>query len=486
MKLRAIYNRPRIDRLFGQCVNYPLTSVVAGAGYGKTTAAAEFLKKAKIPYMLITPTSGDTEILWDKLCSGLENFSSNVADSLRVTGLPIDAWSVSRLVKLIREQCCNPFIVCIDDYQMLSEDSPVHTLIETLAFEKIENLHIIVLSRSQPNIRIGTLASKQMALCIDADSLAFDIKETDGYLTMRGLRLTKYAVEGIHESSGGWVSAIYLLGEGVRSGGNISHGKSINLLFEENLLKPFAEIDREMLYRISYFESFPLDMAVTALGMERFRKVIAALMHENAFITQDEKREYRFHPLLRDYLFSNCPEDEEQKAILRRAGLWYAARKDRKYLYSVELIMKSGCVEEYLSYFNKPHANNLNYYDMDAVFRMVTELDEEECIKYPFPYLQICFFLLLSGKKRYMEFAEKTLNLMRDYFEESDSVYRNTILGEIIIISRTTGFGQIDGSEEPLEKAAKLLNGRDSDILNPADPFTFGLPMLLHSEFMKS
>ena len=49
-----------------------------------------------------------------------------------------------------------------------------------------------------------------------------------------------------------------------------------------------------------------------------------------------------------------------------------------------------------------------------------------------------------------------------------------------------TGFGQTDGDGEPLEEAARLLSGRQSETLNPADPFTFGLPMLLHSEFMKA
>jgi len=486
VKLKTIYSRPRIDRLLGQCSDYPLTVVVAGAGYGKTTAAAEFLKKTAVPHMMITLTSGNADVFWDKLCSGMESCCKEAADHLRILGLPIGAWEVSRVVRLACEACKAPFIICIDDYQLLPEDSPVHTLVETLAFEKIDDLHILLLSRSQPNIRIGTLASKEMVLCVDADVLAFDVKETDGYLAMRGLRLTKSAVEGIHESSGGWVSAIYLLGEGLRAGGKNSRGRSIDSLFEENLINPLAEIDRDMLYRISYFESFPLDMAVTALGMERFRDVIAAMMRENAFITKNSKGEYRFHPLLRDYLYAHCPEDAEQKALYRRAVLWYAARKDRKYFYSVELVKKADCTEEYLALFNKPNASRLNYYDMASICRMANELPENTCLRYPFPFLQICFYLLLSGQNRYMTFAGTLLDRMNDFFAESSYEYRDIILAEIIVISRVTGFGQYGCGNEPLEEAAKLFCGRQSEILNPADPFTFGLPMLLHSEYMEA
>lgn len=484
VKLKTIYTRPRMDKLLAQTVDFPLTSVVAGAGYGKTTAAKEFLKKSDLLYAFVSLTDGDTDVFWDKLCAAVEKHSKDVAGALRVLGLPVGAWPVAQAVKLARKSCSCPFLLCVDDYQLLPDDSPVHRLVETLAFEDVPNLHILLLSRAQPNIRLYTLASKEMALCIDADTLAFSVPETDGYLAMRGLRLTKSAVESIHESSGGWVSAIYLLGEGLRAGGEIGRGKGIDALFEENLLKPLPEIDRDMLYRLSAFESFPLPMAVTALGMDRIRELVAALMRENAFITQDEKEEYRFHPLLRDYLRARCPQDEAQKAVYRRAALWYAARLDRKYFYSVELVKKADCVEEYLAFFNRPAANRLNYYDMGAICRLTMELPEELCLKYPFPYLQICFYLLLSGEKRYLLFAGKLLTMMRSYFASSDYKYRDTILGELLVISRITCFGQREGEGEPLEEAARLLSGRQSEILNPADPFTFGLPMLLHSEFM--
>lgn len=486
MKLKTIYSRPRMDKLLAQAIDYPLTSVVAGAGYGKTTAAMESLKKADVPYAFIPLTCGDPDVLWDKLCAAVEPHSHAAADALRVLGFPIGTWPVSRAVKLAREVCSRPFFLCVDDYQFLPDDSPVHTLVETLAFEDVPNLHILLLSRAQPNIRLYTLASKNMALCIDADTLAFNVAETEGYLAMRGLRLTKDAVESIFETSGGWVSAIYLLGEGIRAGGFISRSKDIDALFEENLLKRLPEIDRELLYRLSAFESFPLDMAVTALGMERIRELVATLLRENAFITKDEKDEYRFHPLLREYLFFHCPQDDRQKGVYRRASLWYAARQDRKHLYSIELVKNGDCVEEYLASFNKPGANRLNYYDIEAVSRLAMTLPDDLCLKYPFPYLQICFFLLLRGDKQYHPYAGRLFKIMQESFSQGDHPYRNIILAELIIIARATGFDFYQSDNDPLAEAGRLLGGRPSDVVNPADPFTFGLPMLLHIRYMKA
>lgn len=486
MKRKTIYTRLRIDKLLNESLDYPLTAVVAGAGYGKTTAAWEYLHKADVPYGFVTLTSGDGEVFWDKLCAAVRPLSNDAADALCVLGLPVGAWPVSRAVKLIREHCAKPFLLCVDDYQYLPEDSPVHALLETIAFEDIPNFHLLLLSRAQLNIRLATLASKEMALCIDAQTLGFTQKETDGYLTMRGLRLTKGVVDSICQSSGGWISAIYLLSEGIRTGGAVQKS-SIDTLFTENLLRPLAEPDRDALYRLSVFEAFTPDLAADALGTQRIRDVIAGLLRENAFITRDELGLLRFHPLLKDYLAARCPDDEQQKNVCRRAGLWSIAHKDSSPLVSVSLFEKAGCVEELLSLLNKPHAERINYHDMDAICRMVTELPAETCLTYPFPYLQLLFCMLLSGQKQAVTYAGKLLTMMRTYFtERTDAPWRDDILGELLVIARVAGFGSFEGEEEPLVRASRLLGGKPSDVLDPADPFTFGLPMLLHSEFMEA
>lgn len=482
MKIKTIFSRPRVDKLLNAVREYPLTAVVAGAGYGKTTAAKEYLNKADMPYAWVTLTDGDGEVFWDKLCTAVETRSTKAADKLRVIGLPENAWAISRASKLARENCAHPFAICVDDYQLLPDESPVHALVETLAFENIENLHVLLLSRTQPNIRLATLVSKDMAACIDVDALSFNDKETDGYLSMRGLRLTRDAVDSIHRLSGGWISAIYLLGEGVRSGRQIKNS-AIDELFTENLMRSLTDGDQESLCRLSVLEYFNPDIAAFALGTERIRDVITSLVRENAFITCDEYGWYRFHPLLQDYLAKRRPDDEMQKNVCRRAGLWCLENR-RKYVWllPVTLFEQAGCMEEFLSLLNTPDAGRINYRDLSAICRTVAALPAEKCIEYPFPYLQLIFYMLFSGDKQPMLLAGSMLEMMQQYFSTHETEYRNTILGELTVIARVTDFVKYEG--EPLYEAARLLNGKPSIILNPADPFTFGLPMQLHSEFM--
>ena len=108
MKIKTIYTRPRIDKLLGEATDYALVSVVAGAGYGKTTAVSEYLKKAGQPYVCITLTDGDPDVLWDKLCYGLEMYDQDTANELRLMGMPVEPWPLSRVVQIAKMKCSRP------------------------------------------------------------------------------------------------------------------------------------------------------------------------------------------------------------------------------------------------------------------------------------------------------------------------------------------------------------------------------------------
>lgn len=479
----SVFKRPRLNALLSSTADYPLVSLVAGAGFGKTTAAREYLRMARIPFAWVAITGSDEAVLWDNLCDAIEPHSHAVADQLRIIGLPADAWAVSCTIKLARESCTQPFIVCLDDCHLLAHDSPLYHLIEALAFEEIDNLHILLLSRAQPNIRLETLATKQLTFNIGSDELRFTASETKEYLAMRGLRLSSTLAETICNLSDGWISAIYLISEGMRTSGELQHGR-INMLFEENLLRPLAEIDREMLYRLSAFDCFPIDMAVYALGMERVRDVVDFLVRENAFITCDDRGVYRMHPLLRGFLASHCPHDELQKALLKRAGTWYLLHLDNQRPPTLGLFVQAGCVEEFLALANEPSSTVIRFSDIEELSRIASDLPKEYCLRYPFPYLRICFFLMLTGKRSSIRFARVIYQMMEDHFSQHEHPYRNRILGELLIIARVNGFGQFEGPDELLEQASHLLDGQPSITLSPFDPFTFGLPFLLHSEFM--
>jgi len=232
--------------------------------------------------------------------------------------------------------------------------------------------------------------------------------------------------------------------------------------------------------------------AEIALGNRRIRGIIQGLVNENAFITDDGGL-YSFHRLFHDYLLSHYTYDDYEKEVYRRAGLWLL-KQGSQYSsgFTVKFMEKAGCIEEYLSLINHSNQTSPNYYDIEAICKMVSKLPEDYCIIYPFPYLHMVFFMLLSGNRAYMALGRHIQEKMKNYFwgtygnERITQEEWNIVKGELEVISRVVGFTSDDVSNDSLVEASLFLGGRESEILQPCDPFTFGLPMLCQSEFMSS
>ena len=481
MNLASAFDRPRLDRLLAGLEHVPLAVVVAGAGYGKTTAAHLFLRHARHPVAWVPLTLGDAEAAWEKLCAALAGPAPAAANALRLLGLPRGERAVARGVAALRANLRGPLVVVFDDYHLLPAASPLHAFLDALAFETVPGLRLLLLSRVRPPIRIATLVSKGHCLVVNAAALAFDEAETAGYLASRGLRLAPRAVARIRHDTRGWISAIYLLGEGVRQGNPAAGRADIAALFEENLLAPLPPEERTLLSRVSEFDRFPVEMAVEALGSARIGGLLERLVAENAFVTREDEDLYSFHPLFREVLAARRPHDDEQRSILRRAGLWYLRRADRRYPYTIDLFERAGCRDDLLAELDKPRPIRFYHDDVSAVLRLARSLPESIALRHPGAALQFVFFLFLYGTPADAVLARRLADRLERAVAAGRSPRRNRVLGEIKIIRAIVG----QSSDVPgdLATAAHLLGGRDSCILRASHPFTFGLPMLLDCEF---
>jgi len=480
----SFYARTRIEQQLSHLQDYPLTVVVAGAGYGKTTTVSQYLRHNGTEYLWISITSPDEQLFWENLCQSCQRFGKDIADELTIIGIPQNDWLISRLVCFLGNHCLSPLVVCIDDWQNIGEGSHLGRLLGAIALSEIPNLHVVLLSRSLPKIKMHALLSKNRCMVIDENDLCFTKSEIAGYLSMRGLKLAPATIAKIQDVSEGWIAAIYLFGEAIRSGESIQNRGGIDKLLDEILMENITPRQRNMLVRLSGFDSFSEDMASTALGNNDIRKLLSFMLRENAFISINDHGEYIFHSLLKDYLSRQRKDDDAQKDIYHRAGLWSMSQTNRQHSFSISYFVKGGCIEEYLDFINRNSNYQLDYYDLDAMSTLVETLPDAFATKYPIPYLKIVFYLFLSGRNGAYKQAYRLFTYMWEYFSAHEHKDKDTVLGELLVISRIFGLGQLSDGE-PLQRAAILLKGHPSFILRNTDPFTFGLPLLLDSEYLQ-
>ena len=137
----SFYARTRIEQQLSHLQDYPLTVVVAGAGYGKTTTVSQYLRHNGTEYLWISITSPDEQLFWENLCQSCQRFGKDIADELTIIGIPQNDWLISRLVCFLGNHCLSPLVVCIDDWQNIGEGSHLGRLLGAIALSEIPNLH---------------------------------------------------------------------------------------------------------------------------------------------------------------------------------------------------------------------------------------------------------------------------------------------------------------------------------------------------------
>ena len=85
--------RERINDEFNHVFHFPLTIAVAAMGYGKTTAARDFLNHANVDYAWLSVESDESspQYIWDSFTRQLARTKPELGNQLRNLGFPIDA-----------------------------------------------------------------------------------------------------------------------------------------------------------------------------------------------------------------------------------------------------------------------------------------------------------------------------------------------------------------------------------------------------------
>lgn len=484
-KARYLLARPRISRLFKSGLQHPLFLIEAPSGYGKTTAVKTFLTAGKTPHFYTRLFSSDETLFWEEFLTGLGKISPILEEKCRVIGYPCTPTAIQLWVKAIAAHCRQGFIMAIDDFQALETESKVDHFFEALVGENLPHFRLIILSRRSPKFPLATWLSKALLFRLSKDDLAFTPSEVEAYLQLRGLHLSPAIVQQVVARAQGWISALYLLSEGILTQGSLNPSKDIAGLLEENLLSNLSSEQKEALIRLSEFEVFPLTLVTPALGYKEAESLVAKLAQENAFLSESEPGLYAFHPLLREYLQSLYRLDEEQKQVCLRAGLWYLKHPRYRYFFSVSLFAKADAIATLLQVSNAPGHNPFSLYDHAQLAELMLSLPQENALLYPYPYLHFIFYLLLAGETHNRDFALGLLDFMKRHFSLDSSLQGSRIYGELSVIEAVIGLGD-SSTPDLLLKAAKLLHHHPSEILSPNDPYTFGLPMLLDSEYTQS
>jgi LuxR family transcriptional regulator, maltose regulon positive regulatory protein len=336
----ALVNRLRVTKSF------PVATLTAPAGYGKTTLLAQWSTRDKraFAWVSIDERDNDPIVLLRHIAASLheiEPLDDHVLDALGSPGDSIWTAVVPRLGAALAS-CEHPLVVVLDDaHQLRSRDSTraVSALVDHIAGGSM----LVLAGRVQPRLRIAALRASGRLLEMGVDELALSRQEARILLASAGVRLAEDDVEQLVRRTEGWAAGLYLAALSLRD----RRGENGSL----HELPPFAGNDR---YLADYFRSEyllrlpPAQLTflrrTSVLGkmsgplcdrlLERTKSVdeLVSIEKSNLFLVPlDRHREwYRYHHLLRDLLTCELTECEPElvPVLHRRAADWFEENAD--------------------------------------------------------------------------------------------------------------------------------------------------------------
>ena len=310
-------DRERLTSVLLQSTNDQVISIVAPAGFGKTTLMASFIEET------------DSLVAWyslDENDNEGRHFLAYLVESIhRATGngIPrsraiVEAKSVVDLRAVIAEMLeelrslTSPLRIVFDDFHVI-DNAEVEAAVKYLLKHAPAGIGFGFTSRSLPALGLASYRVSNRLLEINDNALALTADETADLLFKRlGFRLPEPALLQLQELSEGWAPLVQLFALSVDSESDVNdfladfergHSHLLDYLAEE-VLDKLDDETRQVLARVSLLRRIDGDMAEQVSGSPRAREILESAYHRGLFLTPIDRSRtwFRFHPVFAKFL----------------------------------------------------------------------------------------------------------------------------------------------------------------------------------------
>lgn len=465
--LLPILPRKRLDQLFDAAIQTPFVVVQAGGGFGKTTAASDYLSRTdhRIVKFSFTMQDNISARFWAHLTRVFSFHQPVLKEKMQALGFPstFQAFGVflAELTELLYQD--KRMVVFVFDDLHLLTDPVVENFLKSLILSQLENSCILLLSRIKPftNPPIPIIP---YSIC--AADLLFTQEETREYLVASGVELDWESVKQLHGYVSGWPIALSLAALSLkRAGANklkpventtIGHTKTaLFALFEQEIFSEYTPHEQDLLCKLSILESFPLGLVQAVTG-EHHRDLTQLLAH-NLFIRYDSqlKRLY-FHPFYQEFLRERLRgvNREAQIDSYEAAAQWCL---NHAYYYdAANYYMHCGNFEKLWTTLQYIDATRHNQCDADFFIHTIRHMPRRFIEENPMT--QVVLAVMLMNNLRFHE-AQAVLDELRGQLDGArQTPAKQALLGEYWI---ARGFLTLareeNGFEAHFQRASGLL-----------------------------
>ena len=332
----ALVNRLRATRA-------PVVTLVAPAGYGKTTVVAQWVDRDSRPCAWITLHERDDDpiVFARTLAAAIDPISA--LDPLVLDALARPARSVwTKLVPRLAEaiaSCDPPPIIVLDEIDRIRSCGTLE-IVATLVGQLPPEAILVLSSRSQPDLPIPTLRAEGRLFEVGPDELALSPREAERLFAAAGVEPSPEERVALLERTEGWPVGVYLAAraaaESPDRGARLAFAGDDRAVADYLRLECLGAIPPErlaFLRRTAILARMSGPLCDAVLGGAGSARALEELEATGLLLVPlDRRREwFRYHHLLRDLLRHDLQvhEPELVPTLHARAAAWLETGDDR-------------------------------------------------------------------------------------------------------------------------------------------------------------
>lgn len=344
--------RPRLAGLLDEGARRRLVTVVADAGFGKSTLLGSWAAQRPCAWYTVRAEDRSLAAMVTGLVEALRRQVPALSDVLAAElqgprGPDADAEQGTRalayaavLADALEQNLSGDLVLVLDDLHELNPSDPATKLIEGLVRVAPPSLHLVVASRTAMPFGIDRLRGRGQVLEIDATALAFTVQETLAVLHVVLGDGSEELAEPLQAAVQGWPAAVRLGVEALRTVpaadrlGRLrralsSDGPLYDYLAEEVFAAEPQSV-RRLVAAVAVLPRFGAELC-KALGLTESPEILQQLRIRGLLVSAGESDGYELNPLVRDFAIDRLSNDGAgMDDLTLRAGQWFESVGDQR------------------------------------------------------------------------------------------------------------------------------------------------------------
>ena len=314
-----VIQRPRLSLMLAAGAGQRVTTIIAPAGYGKTTLLADWINSLNLAdrtvWLTLDEFDNTLRQFWAYVVSGFRKVIPELkVDQNFFMMQHDDPYNLAMLNPLFNEliETSREIILVLDNFHAITNIEILKSL-SYLIEHQPNNLHLIIVSRSTPPLPLSRLSIQHDLVEVTDRELAFSLPEIKMYLVnVVKVRLDQDLVKDLLTTTEGWITGIQMAMASSK-GKNVEralqykkHYDNTQLVeyISQEVLQQQPEEIQKFLLETSILSELSTPLCDAIRGREDSQSLLETIQQQNLFIIPvDQNRVwYRYHPLFAEAL----------------------------------------------------------------------------------------------------------------------------------------------------------------------------------------